>query len=434
MKKAVLDINALERFILKIEMEVLLHDDLMQNLASKFKKIKDKYKHAIEIERILLELSQVEDEVAFNEIYNEFSTKRIEGTALCFGDVFSIVNYNVGTRDITYSIKNHKINAEIFNPEIGRAELYKVANAIKGVGEKVVVNSIQAFETCFEELLDYLVKTHPDTYLHDKQIKFADIVKSNIEEITASVIQEKVDSLMYAVNKTISQINVTHKLGLERHQSIWDDYVEMDLHRDIIVHNNGIVNAEYKEKVPKKYKDIEVGEYLRCDATCIKGKTDNLIKFAFLLFYLVGEGNDQLQHLDNIAFTLLKKRNWNVAEYAYSLLLKIPSLEHYDKMMYILNMLNAKKHRLGLEATREEILKIDTTGMEKNFVVAKKMLLEDYDSIEEDLEECYPKHFNTSAIYSWPIFIDFRKTEHYSKFIDLHSEDFECYNYRPELS
>ena len=97
-------------------------------------------------------------------------------------------------------------------------------------------------------------------------------------------------------------------------------------------------------------------------------------------------------------------------------------------------MLNAKKHRLGLEATREEILKIDTIGMEKNFIVAKKMLLEDYDSIEEDLEECYPKHFNTSAIYSWPIFIDFRKTEHYAKFIELHSEDFECYNYRPELS
>ena len=237
---------------------------------------------------------------------------------------------------------------------------------------------------------------------------------------------------MRGVSDTIAKINDIHNLHLDRHRYLWDSYIEMDLHRNLIIHNDGLVNAEYIKKVPEKYKNVKEYDYLSCSKNCIEEKTNNLIKFAFLLFYLIGESESELDELDSTAFDLLKNQNWDVAEYAYSLLLKIPTLEHSNKIMCQINWLNAKKHKEGIERTQADIEKLDVTGMEKLYSVAKNLLLENYETIEEDLESCYPHDYNSYFIHTWPIFIDFRKTEHYQHFRERHQEDFEQYDFTPK--
>lgn len=97
--------------------------------------------------------------------------------------------------------------------------------------------------------------------------------------------------------------------------------------------------------------------------------------------------------------------------------------------MYQINYLNAKKHKFGIENTRDEIDELDVTCMEKQFEVAKNLLLDNYDTIEEDLELCYPNYFDSYSIHTWPIFIEFRKTEYYQHFREKHQEDFEQYDF-----
>ena len=240
------------------------------------------------------------------------------------------------------------------------------------------------------------------------------------------------DKLMRGVSDTIKKINDIHNLHLEKYQDLWDSYIEMDLHRNLIIHNDGLVNAEYIKKVPEKYKEAKQYEYLPCSKICIEEKTNNLIKFAFLLFYLIGESESELDELDLTAFDLLKNQNWDVAEYAYSLLLKTSKASHSSKVMWQINWLNAKKHKYGIEKTKNEIEKLDVTGMEKLFSVAKNLLLEDYEAIEDDLESCYPHDYNSYYIHTWPIFIEFRKTKYYQNFREKHQEDFEQYDFTPK--
>ena len=227
-------------------------------------------------------------------------------------------------------------------------------------------------------------------------------------------------------------INKYHKFKLETYQDIWDNFIEMDLHRNIIVHNMGRVNALYIDKLPKSCAKVEEGDYLSCSQECIQQKTNNLIKFAYLLYYLVGSSDVDLEELDKVAFDLLKKENWEVAEFAYSLLLKIKKLDNAQKLAYFINKLNAKKHLFGLETVRLEIQEIDVSGMEIMFRVAKNLLLEEYATILEDLEQCYPDDYDAFALQTWPIFIEFRKTDEYKKFREKHKDTFGQYEYSPK--
>ena len=108
-------------------------------------------------------------------------------------------------------------------------------------------------------------------------------------------------------------------------------------------------------------------------------------------------------------------------------------MENAQKLSYVINKLNAKKHLFGMEKVQNEILQIDVSGMEIMFKVAKNLLLEEYSTILEDLEQCYPHNYDVYALQTWPIFIEFRKTDKYKKFREKHKDTFGQYEYSPKV-
>ena len=161
------NIHILKRFILKIEMEQKLYQETMRILLHEARTIRDKYKHSLEVEAFLQHLSKLQDASERNTYYEEFKKKKVNET-LCYGDIFSLIEDDLEEGKITYGIKNHKINADFYHPSIGSEKLYQVSEALKSAGEKVISNSIQAFEKCFEFVLYYLIKTKPEAYLITK--------------------------------------------------------------------------------------------------------------------------------------------------------------------------------------------------------------------------------------------------------------------------
>ena len=88
-----------------------------------------------------------------------------------------------------------------------------------------------------------------------------------------------------------------------------------------------------------------------------------------------------------------------------------------------------KKHILGLEAIKEEIEGLDISGTESLYQIAKELLLENNERITQKLEACYPTTYNSHMICTWPIFVEYRKTDEYKAFQDRHREDFEPYDF-----
>lgn len=274
-----------------------------------------------------------------------------------------------------------------------------------------------------------MITIKPEAYLHDKVISYDKLISSDLQKLKNQLIGSEVEKLMHGVSETISKINKIHKLHLENFQDLWDSYIEMDLHRNIIVHNNGKVNKDYLDAVPNKYKNVKIGEQIKCDRKIIEQKTNNLIKFGYLLFYLLGENSNELTVLEDTAFDFLQKEQWELAEFAYELLEKTKLTTHANKLNYVINKLNSKKHIYGLETVRKEIEDLDISGMQQLYEIAKNLLLENNDKVTEELEKCYPDTYNSYLICTWPIFIEYRKTKEYKDFQEKHKEDFEAYEF-----
>lgn len=426
----IITVNILRRLILKMENELFFFKESSKFLRERKTEIAKKYYVGLKISEFLESIKEskktIED--VRNE-YQEFSKKKIPDTNLTFGEVFIINEEESTTEIIAYGLRICKDN-EKYIPQIACEKIFQANDAYRAIGEKTIVNCLQIFEEYFGSILKILISAKPDAYFYDKAIKYSELIGKNIEDLTNELIDKEVASLMRGVSATIEKVNQTHKLRLEKHQDIWDAYKEIDLRRNVIVHNEGKANQIYLSALPQNCIKPQTGQQLICDDVYVVSSIESLIKFAYLLYYLIADGDDALSFLDSTAFDFLCSEKWEIALFAYDLLLAIPKLKNFDKTIFQINRLIAKKHIVGLKAAREEIEGFDISGMENRFIIAKKLLLEEHRVVNELLKVDYPESFDFHMIQTWPIFTEYRMSDEYREFISEHQTEYARYELR----
>lgn len=423
-----LRISILETLIMKIETELKLYEETKNIIFNNVKKIKEEYHIALQIGDFLDKVMRMEDEKEIAREYQKFIDIAITSN-IKYGDIFNMDLNCFNQENAVFNIRAIG-NIDKYIPSVAAEKIYQMQEALKSCGEKVIVNTVLYFEQYFSTILKSLIYKKPEAYLYGKELKFSDIVNTDFEKLKRDLVEECVNNLMHGVAETISKVNKIHDLKLDKYSDIWNSYIETDLHRNIIMHNNGEVNNEYLKNLPNNNGGIKVGTYLKCDTTCVYKKAKNVIKFAYLLLYLIGDSEEDFDILQKSAFGFLRKEEWDLGEFSYDLLIKTKEITHETKMDFNINRLNAKKHLIGIEKARKDIEKLDVSGMNDRYIIAKELLLENNDSILELLETNYPNIFCSYHIESWPIFIEFRKTDEYKKFREKHKEDFELHEYK----
>ena len=77
----------------------------------------------------------------------------------------------------------------------------------------------------------------------------------------------------------------------------------------------------------------------------------------------------------------------------------------------------------GLECVKKEIELLDTSALDKQFLLAKLTLLKDYPKATSIVEELLTKkELQYSALETWPLFKHYRKTEEYDSFRKNHPD------------
>ncbi|MBQ8215405.1 MAG: hypothetical protein IJZ33_04005 [Clostridia bacterium] len=425
-------VNILKSLILKLENELLFFEENTNFLNKRKIEIAKKYYVGLKINNFLEMLKESEkniDEIKLE--YQKFSKEEIPETNLTFADVFVLNEEETTPETIAYGLRICK-DQKRYIPRVACEKIFQVNEAHRTIGEKTIVNCLQIFEEYFRSILKILISKKPEAYFYDKTIKYSLLIDKNIEELTNELINQEADALMYAVSETIEKANQTHKLKLEKHQDIWDAYIELDLRRNIIVHNEGRVNQRYLSSLPKNYPKPQDGSLLICDDIYVIKSIESLIKFAYLLYYLISDGEDELLFLESTAFEFLSSEKWDISLFAYDLLLAIPTLKNIDKTIYQINRLNAKKHINGLDSSKEEIEQFDVSGMENRYVIAKELLLEQHAKVNELLKIDYPESFDFDMIQTWPIFIEYRKSDEYREFINEHQTEYAKYELKED--
>lgn len=176
--------------------------------------------------------------------------------------------YKISENDEGYSI--HEINGKtrIINKEdmsilinrINNIDIYNSAYVI------LISNVEDYFNKIMRLLLSYdnnRIKVTIPNLSMESNIEITDFISNSKEEMINKIIEQRISSIFYASPK--KQFEYFDKaLGILIDEDNWYKWIEYKARRDVIIHNNSIINEIYFSKV-NKYTKFKIGEMVTFD-------------------------------------------------------------------------------------------------------------------------------------------------------------------------
>lgn len=283
-----------------------------------------------------------------------------------------------------------------------------------------ITNMICIFETLLRSTYLYLFMNKPKEYYGNASIMVSDIIDA--KHVLLKQMLKIVDSNMYDINCCFKELNRVDGIQINNESKIMDRYNELNERRNLLIHNDGIVNEVYLGNVDGSLrKGIKLGEKLKMNDKYIFDSINLIRQLIFTLEFDKSQViNDEekrktiCQNLDNYAFVMLTNENYQVADYCSTLLMRQKDISFSDKLINKINSLLAKKYQ-GLDIT-DELKLLDVSAVEKKFKIAKFCLESDLKNADKLLREIFPNDIGKIEILNWPLFKEYRESEYFEKF------------------
>lgn len=292
-------------------------------------------------------------------------------------------------------------------------------------------NTLVMLITRFEEFIsNYLIELfelYPEKYLDDKKICFAEIVGERIEDIREKIISRAVDTEMRKNYYEWFNLLEEHKMKFDLCKQELEDLKEIYVRRNVMVHNSGEASEAYLECINNTH--VQLGEDLTPDEKYLdKAFTSIKTLIFFILIETCRFVDDKESYLDNIfdvAFEHLEAAQYETCMKVFKALETNKHSASDTKIMSKINYWISKKELEGLDSIVKEVEEFDVKALEKQFALAKDILLEKNESATKKLEDLYSKkEIMPNALNEWPLFMHYRNTEQFEEFKRKHSEDF----------
>ena len=418
-----------------IDTLILFYEDSSKMIFNNINEIKKKYKIGLYIADKLDEIiTDVSDDIIFEKKLKDLYDFEISNGRKIFDiiDIFADKNENNHTYSIRYSFKSNVIEKEkaLFDPVKSKKILKSYSSELKILYTAVLESIIQLFEDFLKSCYTLLSMINPNKYFGDKNIKVSEIFKENP---IVDFISAEIENAMYDSLKCLDIVITKENLNLIRVENFRPCFEEIYFRRNIAVHNSYIVNEQYMAGIKGQKSNVKIGDKLIPDDSYINKSIICLFKMVVSLEYEIAlciKSPKMIKEIDKFGFRKLKEQKYDIAEYVFKLLKTNKSISYAERLDYIINYLNAKKH-LG-NNIKEELEKLDMTAAAECYKIAKYCLEGDNSVVLNSLRNSYPDSFSATEIREWPIFIDFRKSEEFLIFKKEHKKDFSEFDYELE--
>lgn len=342
-----------------------------------------------------------------------------------------IPNDNESDKSIKFRIKNKKKLGvdDSFEPEKEALEFEKYMNMPQLFFEETIIMLMVKFEDAISNLLYCLFEKFPEKYLSDKTIPYSEIVKLNSADLESYVINDLINKTMRKEYVEWFKIFESHGMNFEKY-NVFNDFTELYYRRNLIVHNKSIVNESYLNGIskttihkPKKDDLLLVDEKYVLHAFDVIECVVLSIFIECAKFYKEKERISYINEVFNVGFNYLCKEQYCVSEFIFMQLEKM-DIDNCTQMMSKVNRWISQKSIHGLEAIRNEIEETDFSALNNDFLIAKYILIEDYDMAIPLLEKKTDNALIATSIEEWPLYKDFRKTKIYENFKSRHKDIF----------
>lgn len=281
-------------------------------------------------------------------------------------------------------------------------------------------------ERFVSDLFQQHCRRFPAAYGADERLlSLADLQRAgSIEDAIQEVVDYRVNQIMYGgFEDWLRKLKGTVGLSLAYIDEHIGEIIEVFQRRHLLVHNDGVVNAQYLSKVPGDLLEpgTSKGETLDVSLSYVVGAIDvlevNLTLMAAELWQKIDFKDSGRSHLLDITFRHLVDKRWHVAEALYGFIKDDLGLDDRTRKIALINYWQAIKWQGRYEEIRESLEREDFSASTKDFQLAVFALRNDIKGFFELLPSVIDVGLSIAALKEWPLFREIRESQEYSDFI-----------------
>ena len=431
LEKAINDLSTLRDY----------YDVQIEFIEKRVEKESEKYKYSIALEKFFFrKIMERENEDILDEL-DELTEEENELLEAAI-DTYEILDKDDGV-GISYKLKEEieKLSDryELF-PNRGHREYRKLQEQPHILGKTTLMMLLVNYEEVIAGIFKHLLSKYPMAYLTSKTVTYAELMtlEVGVNDIKRYFIDNEIDALMrMPLSDWYKMFETKHKAEFLFENDEFEIFKEIYYRRNILVHNNGIVNKIYMDNVAEKYrKNIALGDELQATPDYIRRAMDVTHMILYETFWGLRKVSDNRERLEeklfDIGFAHMMDQKWELSEFIYKNLKDEKEQENATKMVNLVNYWISLKNKGQFDKIKDDIIKFDVSAMSGQFQVAKYALLDEYDKVSKGLEEILEKEIPAHMVESWPLFIQYRESKEYQEFREIHSDLFQIKEYDPE--
>jgi hypothetical protein len=286
------------------------------------------------------------------------------------------------------------------------------------------------FDYLLYDIIHCYYKLFPASLSEELSINLSELkLCADRDEAIDVILDKKVDSLLREGLKK-QKLFLKNELEINLKEEIinWDIINEAIERRNIIVHNNSIVNKRYLRNVnllvvPEERKAIKEGEQLSVTTEYFKRAYDEI----FITGVVLAQGcwrkwmRDDVNNADknlinSIIFGLLLREEWGVAERVGFFSKDIKVYDAASRYILDINYCQSLKWQGEKAELSKELNKFDESNLSPRFMVALSALKGDKDGFYKNMEKAAAiGEMTQEDFYEWPLFRELRQDVKYEE-------------------
>lgn len=341
---------------------------------------------------------------------------------------------NIDTDKITEKIKRdiNKATYNYFAPF--RTHLLEPRQLILLFRSAIVILK-SYYDSLLTDLLDHYYRMHKKSIKKEKKFTTDDLLKyDSIEDLIDDIISEKVNSMvLQQIKKQLIMIeqNEDLKINLNKEEIInWDVVEELFQRRNIIVHNDGIVNKHYLNNINKNLDFLNKQELKEgCEVTIDKKYFLNVFNELILVGIIIVQkfwrkyDKNKLEDANRILiedmYNLLIDKKWKIVE-RLGIFSRAINIKDKDDRLYMnFNYLQSLKWQKKEDLLNEELKKYKINELRPIFKLAIYVLMNDKNNFYKNIKNAIiVDKITREDFFIWPLFREFRKDKDYKEKIE----------------
>ncbi|MDD2907563.1 MAG: hypothetical protein PHH98_02880 [Candidatus Gracilibacteria bacterium] len=297
------------------------------------------------------------------------------------------------------------------------------------ISESLFVSLISKYDAFLNNLLISLYNIKPEIInSSDKKISFSDFYSmENIDLAKKYIIEKEVEGVLRDSHEEHFKYLET-KLGMKLRENldIWGKFIELTERRNLIVHNNGIINNQYfsvccENNNPGNIN--KVGDKIKIDISyfneCYYVLYELTVKLTITIWrkLIPGKLEEIDKELNNICFDLLNLKEYKLADKLLDFACSQKKFSNNEnKYIYIINKSLSKYLQGDKEAANSIIGCTDWSAFGDDFKLAVSIIKENYNESYNLMKKIgLNGDIDKNAYIEWPLFNDIKKEKEFRK-------------------